>query len=74
MALSAILGLTAYETLGACCCKNMSVSEDNESLKKLLRITGLPSLKSLAIQDARTFVKQAWISIWVRYPQKNSCA
>ena len=62
MALSAILGLTAYETLGACCCKNMSVSEDNESLKKLLRITGLPSLKSLAIQDARTFVKQVWIS------------
>ena len=62
MALSAVLGLTAYETLGAACCKNTSVSEGNESFKKLLKITGLPSLKQLAIVDAMTFIKQTWLS------------
>ena len=58
MGVSAILGMTAYETLGASCCKSMRVSEDSKALKLLLEITGMPSLKELAETDARTFIKQ----------------
>ena len=58
MALSSILGLSAYETLGAACCKNMSVSEENKAFKKLLHVIGHPSLSELAIEDAKIFINQ----------------
>ena len=45
MALSAVLGLSTYETMGASCCRNMAVSESNISFKRLLHLTGLPSLR-----------------------------
>ena len=59
MALSSILGLTAYETVGASACRSQSVAESSESYKHLLRITGQPSIRSMAVQDATTFIRQA---------------
>jgi len=58
MALSSILGLSVYETMGAACCKSMSVSEGNKSFDKLLRLTGQPSLRRIAMKDAWVFVRQ----------------
>ena len=58
MALSSILDMTVYETLGAACCKSASVSESAASFKKLLEITGMPSLRKIAIDDARIFIRQ----------------
>ena len=50
--------MTAYETLGASCCKNASVSADAEAHKKLLEITGMPSLLDLATEDGRVYIRQ----------------
>ena len=58
MSVSAILGLTAYETLGATCCKNMTVTSKNDSMKKLLAYLELPTLEQLAIKDSRVVVSQ----------------
>ena len=61
MALSSILDMTVYETLGAACCKNASVSASAASFQKLLEITGMPSLRNIAIVDAG-LVRQVWLS------------
>ena len=58
MGLSSIIGMTAYETLGASCCKNMRVSADSKAMKLLLDLTGMPSMKEIAVTDARVFIRQ----------------
>ena len=58
MAVSAIMGLTAYETLGASCCKRCSVAEGCDSMTKLLKLSGMPTIREIASQDAQTFIRQ----------------
>ena len=58
MGISAIVGETAMGTLGASCCKNMTVSEDNVRMKALLDMTGLKSIREIALTDAVSTIKQ----------------
>jgi len=58
MGVSAIVGQTAMSTLGASCCKHMSVSEDNKRMKSLLSMVGLKSLEEIAMTDAVSVIKQ----------------
>ena len=58
MGISAVVGETAMGTLGASCCKNMSVSEDNSRMKALLDMTGLKSIREIALTDAVSTIKQ----------------
>ena len=58
MAASAIIGLNACQTVGANCCKNLSVAEGNASMERLLKFTGLPSLRQIAEENAVTVISQ----------------
>ena len=58
MAASAILGLNAYDIVGASCCNNMSVKDQNSEYKHLLEVVGLPSLERMAQKDSVATVKQ----------------
>ena len=62
MAMSAILDVSAYETLGASCCFNRTVSDSHEPFKQLCKIVGLPTLKDLAIKDAKSCIEQIFIA------------
>ena len=52
MAMSAALGLTAAESVGLSCCRNLSVKSNNTDYLKLLERTGLPSIEEMAMLDA----------------------
>ena len=58
MGISAVVGETAMGTLGASCCRNMSVTTDNMRMKKLLEMVGVKSLEEIAMTDAVATVKQ----------------
>ena len=58
LCLASILGFDGYEALGASCCSNQSVTEDNEFYKKMLAFIGMPSLKDMSIISARTIINQ----------------
>jgi len=58
MGISAVVGQTALGTLGAGCCKAMTVKKDNNRMKKLLKMVGLKSLEEIAMTDAIATVKQ----------------
>ena len=60
LCLSSILGLDGYEALGASCCSNQSVTEDNAFYKKMLVFIGMPSLKDMSITSARTIINQVF--------------
>ena len=58
MAMAASVGLNTAEALNLSCCKHMSVGKDNSGYKKLLKLTGLPSIREMACLDARSLIKQ----------------
>ena len=58
MAASAIIRLDARYILGGAICKKMSVTEANPRYLQLLKVTGLPSIKDMALTDAVATVKQ----------------
>ena len=58
MGISAVVGETAMGTLGASCCKNMSVTSENLRMKKLLVMVGVKSLEDIAMTDAVATIKQ----------------
>ena len=58
MAMAAALGLNTAEALNLSCCKHTSVGEDNSGYKKLLKLTGLPSIREMACRDAQSLIKQ----------------
>ena len=60
LCLSAVLGLTGYETVGAVSMMNNSVLFSNSFYRKMLIITGMPSLKDMAIDSARTIIDQTF--------------
>jgi len=60
MALAACLGLTTAEALNLSCCKNSSVTIDNNYYQRLLDETGLPALKEMACLDAVSVTKQVY--------------
>ena len=58
MALASILKLSTLEVLGGSVCGAMSCSAENKSYIRLLKITGMPSLKDMAMTDALATIKQ----------------
>ena len=58
MAASAVLGLSVYETMGGKCCADLAVSEDNQSMKQLLHLTRLPTIKEMVKVNAGVIVSQ----------------
>ena len=50
MSAAAVLGMTAIEALGARCCALQSVSEDSKAMKKLLFVTGMPTMRMMAVK------------------------
>ena len=58
MALAAAVGLNTAEALSLSCCKQASVKEDNAGYKKLLQLTGLPSIREMACLDSVSLIKQ----------------
>ena len=58
MGLSAVIGETTMGTLGASCCKSMTVSEDSIRMKTLRKIIGVKSLREIAMTDAIATIKQ----------------
>ena len=58
MALAAAVGLNTAEALSLSCCKHASVKEDNAGYKKLLQLTGLPSIREMACLDSVSLIKQ----------------
>ena len=58
MAAAAIVGLTAYDVVGAKCCAMLSVSRTNLSMKKLLFLTELPTMLEMAVASAKVIVAQ----------------
>lgn len=58
MAMAAALGLNTAEALNLSCCKHTSVGEDNSGYKRLLQLTGLPSIREMACRDAQSLIKQ----------------
>ena len=58
MAMAAALGLNTAEALNLSCCKHTSVGADNSGYKKLLQLTGLPSIREMACRDAQSLIKQ----------------
>ena len=58
MSLAAILGLNAYEALGGTCCKKVAVAENNETMRRLRELTGMPSMEEIAAQDAEIYIRQ----------------
>ena len=58
MALAAAVGLNTTEALSLSCCKHSSVKEDNAGYKKLLQLTGLPSIREMACLDSVSLIKQ----------------
>ena len=75
LAAAAVLGLSAYEALGASCCKHQTVKSDNIMYKNLLELCGLPSDRSMAISDSRVQAVQVFKvkadSLWFIDPDKT---
>ena len=59
MAMSACLGLTAAETVGLSCCSSGKVSDENPTYKDLCETLKMPTIKDMAITDARALISQA---------------
>ena len=60
MAMAAICGLQTAEIVGLTACKNTSLRDDSSELRKLLELTGCPSVEDMAISGARVIVKQSF--------------
>ena len=58
MAASSILGLNAYDILGGCCCKNMTVAQGNKDYLRMLEVTDLPTVEKMALIDSVSAVRQ----------------
>ena len=58
LAAASVCGLSAYEVLGASCCKYQSVTCSNEQYIKLLDLCNLPTLRDMSIIDARATIRQ----------------
>ena len=58
-AMASCCGLTAPEVVGlARCGKTPSITEENESYQKLCKFLNLPTLKDLAVKQARRMIAQ----------------
>ena len=58
MGLSAVIGETTMGTLGAACCKSMSVGDDSKRMQVLRDMVGVKSLREIAKTDAVATIKQ----------------
>ena len=58
MSMAAILDISAYEALGAGCCKNRAIKEGNEAFERLRKSLNLPSIREMAICDAKVCISQ----------------
>ena len=58
MALSAALGLETPEVVSMTCCKRKRVSATNAGFKKACRALNLPTLRDMAIKNARIIIRQ----------------
>ena len=58
MAVASILRMNACEVFGLSVCKAASVMDNNPDYLKLLEITGLPTIRDMALTDAVSAVRQ----------------
>ena len=58
MSMAAIMNVSAYEALGAACCQHRAIKEGNAAFELLRRCLRMPSIKEMAIKDARVCISQ----------------
>ena len=72
MALSSVVGCNVAEIVGLFNCKSRRVSESCKNYKELCRFLDLPTLRTMAIKDARSLIRQWFLFDGSRFTTRTA--